>query len=160
MNNNPIKKKAEFEKELKKTKKLKDISMKKKKKLWIKIDLMEKDKKNDESINEKKIYLSKQNQKSKIINLNIINEEESNKKSDQNLVLGTESKEGNDEDETDLGSDFIIKNQIHKKSQDDFDIDLTNKNNIENDSDLFIGKYKQYLKNKNNKKNKEIKKIK
>ena len=158
MNNNPIKKKAEFEKELKKTKKLKDISMKKKKKLWIKIDLSEKEQKNNETKEEKKIYLSKQNQKSKIINLNIINEESTNKKTNQGLVLGNKYKGKNDDDdETDLSSDLINNNKIYKRSQDDFDIDLTNKNI---DSDLFIGKYKQYLKNKNSKKNKGMKKLK
>ena len=158
MNNNPIKKKAEFEKELKKTKKLKDISMKKKKKLWIKRDLLDKEQKNNETKEEKKIYLSKQNQKSKIINLNIINEESTNKKTNQGLVLGNKYKGKNDDDdETDLSSDLINNNKIYKRSQDDFDIDLANKNI---DSDLFIGKYKQYLKNKNSKKNKDMKKLK
>ena len=158
MNNNPIKKKAEFEKELKKTKKLKDISMKKKKKLWIKRDLLDKEQKNNETKEEKKIYLSKQNQKSKIINLNIINEESTNKKTNQGLVLGNKYKGKNDDDdETDLSSDLINNNKIYKRSQDDFDIDLANKNI---DSDLFIGKYKQYLKNKNSKKNKGMKKLK
>ena len=159
INNNPIKKKIEFEQELKKTKKLKDMSMKKKKKLWIKIDLMEKDK--NDSLNEGKTYLSKPNQKSKIIELNSIDEEDDNKKENEEIDLGTESREKNDEDETDLSSNLIKYNQIYKKSQDDFNIELNHKNRSNNnEGDIFIGKYKQYLKNKNSKKNKDIKKIK
>ena len=107
INNNPIKKKYEFEKELKKTKKLKDMSMKKKKQLWIKIDLMEKEKNNNDFNNDKKIYLSKPTQKSKIIELDPINEEENNKKENQEMDFGTDSRERNDEDETDLSSNLI-----------------------------------------------------
>ena len=161
INNDPIKKKYEFEKELKKTKKLKDMSMKKKKKLWIKIDLMEKEKNNNDLNNDKKIYLSKPTQKSKIIELDPINEEENNKKENQEMNFGTDSRERNDEEETDLNSNLIKYNQIYKKSQDDFNIDLMNKNKSKNnEGDIFIGKYRQYLKNKNSKKNKDLKKIK
>ena len=166
MNNNPIKKKTEFEKELKKTKKLKDNSMKKKKKKWIKIGVFEKEKKNDSLENENKIYLSKQNQKSKISfnNLKIISEEEINGELDKELKLKKSPEKYKQEDEEDLKNNYIKNNQIYKKSQDDFNIDLINNfgidNDIANSSELFIGKYKQYLKNKNSKKNKDIKKIK
>ena len=160
MNNNPIKKKSEFEKELKKTKKLKDISMKKKKKLWIKINLLEKENDNNEFQNDKKIYLSKQNQKSKIINLNSINEEDSYKKGNQELEFGTESTEKDKDDKTDLNGNFFNYDKKVKKSQDDFGIDLLNKKSLDKESNVFIGKYKQYLKNKNSKKNKDFKKIK
>ena len=160
MNNNPIKKKSEFEKELKKTKKLKDMSMKKKKKLWIKIDLLEKEKENSELQNEKKICLSKPNQKSKIINLNSINEESSYKKGSQEYDFEAESTEKNDDDyNVNLTGNYFNYNKKIKKSQDDFDIDLINKKSFDNESDIFIGKYKQYLKNKNSKKNKDFKKI-
>ena len=160
MNNNPIKKKSEFEKELKKTKKLKDMSMKKKKKLWIKINLLEKENDNNEFQNDKKIYLSKQNQKSKIINLNSINEEDSYKKGNQELEFGTESTEKDKDDKTDLNGNFFNYDKKVKKSQDDFGIDLLNKKSLDKESNVFIGKYKQYLKNKNSKKNKDFKKIK
>ena len=161
INNNPIKKKYEFEKELKNTKKLKDMSMKKKKKLWIKIDLMEKEKNNNDFNNDKKIYLSKPTQKSKIIELDPINEEENNKKENQEMDFGTDSRERNYETEKDLSSNLIKYNQIYKKSQDDFNIELNHKNRSNNnEGDIFIGKYKQYLKNKNSKKNKDIEKIK
>ena len=160
MNNNPIKKKSEFEKELKKTKKLKDMSMKKKKKLWIKIDLLEKEKENSELPNEKKLCLSKPNQKSKIINLNSINEESSYKKGSQEYDFEAESTEKNDDDyNVNLTGNYFNYNKKIKKSQDDFDIDLVNKKSFDNESDIFIGKYKQYLKNKNSKKNKDFKKI-
>ena len=160
INNNPIKKKSEFEKELKKTKKLKDMSMKKKKKLWIKIDLLEKEKENSELPNEKKICLSKPNQKSKIINLNSINEESSYKKGSQEYDFEAESTEKNDDDyNVNLTGNYFNYNKKIKKSQDDFDIDLVNKKSFDNESDIFIGKYKQYLKNKNSKKNKDFKKI-
>ena len=160
INNNPIKKKYEFEKELKKTKKLKDMSMKKKKKLWIKIDLLEKEKENSELPNEKKICLSKPNQKSKIINLNSINEESSYKKGSQEYDFEAESTEKNDDDyNVNLTGNYFNYNKKIKKSQDDFDIDLVNKKSFDNESDIFIGKYKQYLKNKNSKKNKDFKKI-
>ena len=146
MNNNPIKKKSEFEKELKKTKKLKDMSMKKKKKLWIKIDLLEKEKENSELPNEKKICLSKPNQKSKIINLNSINEESSYKKGSQEYDFEAESTEKNDDDyNVNLTGNYFNYNKKIKKSQDDFDIDLINKKSFDNESDIFIGKYKQYL---------------
>ena len=160
MNNNPIKKKSEFEKELKKTKKLKDMSMKKKKKLWIKINLLEKENDNNEFQNDKKIYLSKQNQKSKIINLNSINEEDSYKKGNQELEFGTESTEKDKDDKTDLNGNFFNYDKKVKKSQDDFGIDLLNKKSLDKESNVFIGKYKQFLKNKNSKKNKDFKKIK
>ena len=160
MNNNPIKKKSEFEKELKKTKKLKDMSMKKKKKLWIKINLFEKENDNNEFQNDKKIYLSKQNQKSKIINLNSINEEDSYKKGNQELEFGTESTEKDKDDKTDLNGNFFNYDKKVKKSQDDFGIDLLNKKSLDKESNVFIGKYKQFLKNKNSKKNKDFKKIK
>ena len=143
MNNNPIKKKSEFEKELKKTKKLKDMSMKKKKKLWIKINLLEKENDNNEFQNDKKIYLSKQNQKSKIINLNSINEEDSYKKGNQELEFGTESTEKDKDDKTDLNGNFFNYDKKVKKSQDDFGIDLLNKKSLDKESNVFIGKYKQ-----------------
>ena len=140
--------------------------MKKKKKKWIKIGVFEKEKKNDSLENENKIYLSKQYQKSKISfnNLKIISEEEINGELDKELKLKKSPEENKQEDEEDLKNNYIKNNQIYKKSQDDFNIDLINNFGIDNDfansSDLFIGKYKQYLKNKNSKKNKDIKKIK
>ena len=145
INNNPIKKKTEFEKELKETKKSKDLSMKKKKKCWIKIGLIKKEKKNSELENEEKIYLSKQNQKSKNIlnNLKIINEEESTKKMNE-----INSEEKNEENEFDFNSHINKCTQIYKKSQDDFNIDLMNNFGIDDEmninSNAFIGKYKQY----------------
>lgn len=163
INNNPIKKKAEFEKELKKTKKSKDISMKNTKKRWIKKDLIKKEIRFNEFENKTKALLSKQNEKSKNIfdNLNIIEEEESNKKLNHELGLRTKGKERNEEEETDITNDLNkFNNNIYKKSQDDFDIDLINKNNhvndIDNISDEFLKKYKQLLKNKNNKRKKDI----
>ena len=160
MNNNPIKKKSEFEKELKKTKKLKDMSMKKKKKLWIKINLLEKENDNNEFQNDKKIYLSKQNKKSKIINLNSINEEDSYQKGNKELEFGTESTEKDKDDNIDLNGNFFNYDKKVKKSQDDFGIDLLNKKSLDKESNVFIGKYKQFLKNKNSKKNKDFKKMK
>ena len=82
---------------------------------------------------------------------------ESNKKFTQKIGIehGTDHKKEKDEDETDLNSDLIKS----KKSQDDFNIDLGNSNNTNRASDVFIEKYKHYLKNKNNKKNKDIEKI-
>ena len=122
---------------------------------------MEKEKDKNDSLNEGKAYLSKPNQKSKIIELNSIDEEDDNKKENEEIDLGTESREKNEEDETDLSSNLIKYNQIYKKSQDDFNIELNHKNRSNNnEGDIFIGKYKQYLKNKNSKKNKNIKKIK
>ena len=136
------------------------MSMKKKKKLWIKINLLEKENDNNEFQNDKKIYLSKQNQKSKIINLNSINEEDSYKKGNQELEFGTESTEKDKDDKTDLNGNFFNYDKKVKKSQDDFGIDLLNKKSLDKESNVFIGKYKQYLRNKNSKKNKDFKKIK
>ena len=77
------------------------------------------------------------------------------------LGLRTKGKERNEEEETDITNDLNkFNNNIYKKSQDDFDIDLINKNNhvndIDNISDEFLKKYKQLLKNKNNKRKKDI----
>ena len=165
--NNPIKKKAEFENELKNTKKNKDKSMKNTKKRWIKKDLIKKEIRINEFENKTKILLSKQNEKSKNIfdNLNIIKEEESNKKLNHEMGLRTKGKERYEENKTDVTFDINnFNNKLYKKSQDDFDIDLINKYNPDNDtdnsSDEFLKKYKQYLKNKKNKKNKDIQDIK
>ena len=138
--------------------------MKNTKKRWIKKDLIKKEIRFNEFENKTKALLSKQNEKSKNIfdNLNIIEEEEeSNKKLNHELGLRTKGKERNEEEETDITNDLNkFNNNIYKKSQDDFDIDLINKNNhvndIDNISDEFLKKYKQLLKNKNNKRKKDI----
>ena len=167
INNNPIKKKAEFEIELRKTKKRKDLSMKNTKKRWIKKDLIKKEIRINEFENKTKILLSKRNEKSKNIfdNLNIITEEESNQKLNHELGLRTKRKEKDEEDETDITCNLNnYNNKIYKNSQDDFNIDLINKYNHDNDTvnsrDEFLKKYKQYLKIKKNKKNKDIQNIK
>ena len=155
INNNPIKRKTEFENELKKTKKLKDMSMKKKKKGWIKKD----------TENNSKICLSKNNQKSKNIfdEFKVINFEENDNKFIQNLDLDLNAKEDikeHNDDKKDI-NELINFDVVYKKSQDDFNIDFMNNNfGIDNigdtndTNDPFIGKYKQYLKNKKMKKNK------
>ena len=137
--------------------------MKNTKKRWIKKDLIKKEIRFNEFENKTKALLSKQNEKSKNIfdDLNIIEEEESNKKLNHELGLRTKGKERNEEEETDITNDLNkFNNNIYKKSQDDFDIDLINKNNhvndIDNISDEFLKKYKQLLKNKNNKRKKDI----
>ena len=159
INNNPIKKKVQFECELKETKKMKDISIRQQRKKWIKKDSIKKEININIFENKTKALFSKQNEKSKNIfgELNIILEEESNKKFTQKIGIehGTDHKKEKEEDETDLNSDLIKS----KKSQDDFNIDLGNSNNTNRASDVFIEKYKHYLKNKNNKKNKDIEKI-
>ena len=167
INNNPIKKKAEFEIELRKTKKRKDLSMKNTKKRWIKKDLIKKEIRINEFENKTKILLSKQNEKSKNIfdNLNIITEEESNKKLNHEIGLRTKRKEKDEEDETDITYDLSnYNNKIYKNSQDDFNIVLINKYNHDNDTDNprdeFLKKYKKYLKIKKDKKNKDIQNIK
>ena len=138
---------------------MKDISIRQQRKKWIKKDSIKKEININIFENKTKALFSKQNEKSKNIfgELNIILEEESNKKFTQKIGIehGTDHKKEKDEDETDLNSD-LIKN---KKSQDDFNIDLGNSNNTNRASDVFIEKYKHYLKNKNNKKNKDIEKI-
>ena len=141
--------------------------MKNTKKRWIKKDLIKKEIRINEFENKTKILLSKQNEKSKNIfdNLNIIKEEESNKKLNHEMGLRTKGKERYEENKTDVTFDINnFNNKLSKKSQDDFDIDLINKYNPDNDtdnsSDEFLKKYKQYLKNKKNKKNKDIQDIK
>ena len=120
INNNPIKKKVQFECELKETKKMKDISIRQQRKKWIKKDSIKKEININIFENKTKALFSKQNEKSKNIfgELNIILEEESNKKFTQKIGIehGTDHKKEKDEDETDLNSDLIKS----KKSQDDF----------------------------------------
>ena len=154
--NNPRKRKQEFDYELKKTKKLKDISMKKKKKGWIKKSFIEneqKEKENEEK-NDNKIILQNKKNKNKINmnNLNVINEEESNKKNEiKNNYYSDNKKEEEKEDENENDySELNMFNKMFKRSQDDFGIDLLStshamneRNNIINDSetDNIISKY-------------------
>ena len=108
LNNNPRKRKSEFDYELKEIKKIKDMSMKKKKKGWIKKTFIDKEKnKNDDNINSNKLLIpnlnSKKNNNINLSNLNTINEEESNKKSSlkKDQIL-PQRKEEEKEEETDL----------------------------------------------------------
>jgi len=154
--NNPRKRKQEFDYELKKTKKLKDISMKKKKKGWIKKSFIEKEQKEkgNEEKNDNKIILQNKKNKNKINmnNLNVINEEESNKKNEiKNNYYSDNKKEEEKEDENENDySELNMFNKMFKRSQDDFGIDLLStshamneRNNIINDSetDNIISKY-------------------
>ena len=156
--NNPRKRKQEFNYELKKTKQLKDISMKKKKKGWIKktfVDKEKKEKENEEKNDNKIVLQNKKNKNKKNVNnLNIINEEESTKKSEiKNNYFSDNKKEEEKENENKNENDYSELNKFNKmfkRSQDDFDIDLLStsnvmneRNNIINDSetDNIINKY-------------------
>ena len=131
------------------------MSMKKKKKGWIKKD----------TENNSKICLSKNNQKSKNIfdEFKVVNFEENDNKFIQNLDLDLNAKKDikeHNDDKKDI-NELINFDVVYKKSQDDFNIDFMNNNfGIDNigdtndTNDPFIGKYKQYLKNKKMKKNK------
>ena len=156
--NNPRKRKQEFNYELKKTKQLKDISMKKKKKGWIKktfVDKEKKEKENEEK-NDNKIVLQNKKNKNKnkknMNNLNVINEEESTKKSEikNNYFSDNKKEEENENKNENDYSELNMFNKMFKRSQDDFDIDLLStsnvmneRNNIINDSetDNIINKY-------------------
>ena len=163
LNNNPRKRKSEFDYELKEIKKIKDMSMKKKKKGWIKKTFIDKEKnKNDDNINSNKLLIpnlnSKKNNNINLSNLNTINEEESNKKSSlKKEQILPQRKEEEKEEETDL-SELNMFNKIFKRSQDDFGIDLMNySNDIKNKKNFkdsknnnnIISRYRDYLKNKN-----------
>ena len=114
--------------------------MKNTKKRWIKKDLIKKVIRINEFENKTKILLSKRNEKSKNIfdNLNIITEEESNKKLSHEIGLRTKRKEKDVEDETDITCNLNnYNNKIYKNSQDDFNIDLINKYNHDNNT-IFL----------------------
>ena len=156
--NNPRKRKQEFNYELKKTKQLKDISMKKKKKGWIKKTFAEKEKKEkeNEEKNDNKIVLQNKKNKNKknVNNLNVINEEESTKKSEiKNNYFSDNKKEEEKENENKNENDYSelnMFNKMFKRSQDDFDIDLLSTSNVmnernniinDNETDNIINKY-------------------
>ena len=158
MNNNPRKRKNDLDQELKKTKILKDMSIKRKKKGWIKKIFIDKEKNTNE--NNKKLNINNKNNKNKLTlsNLNIINEEESNKKTiNLNININEEVKQ--DESDNEFG-ELNMFNKMFKRSQDDFGIELINNkeskksiinNNTDNDNDnnFNISKYREYLKSKN-----------
>jgi len=157
---NPRKRKQEFDYELKETKKLKDISMKKKKKGWIKktfVEKVRKEKENEkEEKNDNKIILqNKKNKNKKNVNsLNVINEEESTKKSEaKNNYFSDNKKEEEKEKENENENDYSelnMFNKMFKRSQDDFGIDLLSTSNVmnernniinDNETDNIISKY-------------------
>lgn len=162
--NNPRKRKQDFDYELKKTKKLKDMSIKKKKKGWIKKTFIEKEKKEKEKEDkiDNKIFLpNKKNQKN-ANSLNVINEEESTKKSGiKNNYFSDNKKEEEKENENENDfSELNMFNKMFKRSQDDFGIDLLSKSSHvmnershiinDNETDNIISKYSDVkLKSKN-----------
>ena len=163
INNNPHKRKSEFDEELKNTKKLKDILIKKRKKGWIKKTLFDKEKNKENKKNEKNIILDKYKNNNKkgskinISNLNIINEEKSNRKANHkqelnNLLYNNEEKKKDDR-ENEFG-ELNMYNKFFKKSQDDFEINLikekeSKKSFIDFKNIFNISNFTDYLKNKN-----------
>ena len=140
MNNNPRKRKNDLDQELKKTKILKDMSIKRKKKGWIKKIFIDKEKNTNE--NNKKLNINNKNNKNKL-----------------NININEEVKQ--DESDNEFG-ELNMFNKMFKRSQDDFGIELINNkeskksiinNNVgndnNNDNNFNISKYREYLKSKN-----------
>ena len=134
MNNNPRKRKSEFDEDLREVKKLRDNSMKKKKKRWIKKVYIDKDKEKDQDDKKQNISGVKvEKSKWDIGNINEVGN------IDYNDV--EEKKEEEKENELD---DLDLFHKFYKKSQDDFDIEI-NKNNI--DINFNFKKFRKYLNN-------------
>ena len=168
LNNNPHKRKSEFDEDLKNLKKAKDLLIKIKKKGWIKKTFINKEKSNGDKKDENKIMIDKidnnknsckLSSKLNFTNLNIINEEESNKKVNNknglnNLLNNNEEEKKDDSDSENDYGEINMFNKIFKKSQDDFGVNLVKEKESKksfkcSNSSFSISKFRDYLKNKN-----------
>lgn len=140
------------------------MQIKTKKKGWIKKTFIDKEKSNGEKKDENKIMIDKidnnknsckLSSKLNFTKLNIINEEESNKKlNNKNGLNNYEEEKKDDNDSENEYGEINMFNKIFKKSQDDFGINLVKEKESKksfkfSNSSFSISKFRDYLKNTN-----------